>query len=104
MGKPGGERSEQLVEQLAQRVDRWQLTLPAILFLEIAKPFGFIASQGLLLCQPLLGFFYDETKIADYSELLSKRSNLDQLMAKLESQKMARNRGGKEKSGWTNSA
>jgi hypothetical protein len=84
MEKPGVDL-EQVVEKLTQTANRWHLTMPAILLLEIAKPFSFIASQGLLLCQPLLGFFCDEARIMDYAELLADRSNLDHLIASLES-------------------
>jgi hypothetical protein len=86
---------EQMTEQVVQQVSRRHLTLPVILMLEIAKPFSFIASQGLLLCQPLLGFFYDEARITDYVDLLADRSNLDHLIASLE----ACSGDGKEKSG-----
>jgi hypothetical protein len=75
---------EQLVERLVDKASRWHLTVPAILLLEIARPFSFIASQGLLLCQPLLGFLYDETRISEFAELLADRSNLDRLIAGLE--------------------
>jgi hypothetical protein len=84
MEKPGADPGEQMVETLVQKATRWRLTLPAVLLLEIARPFSFIASQGLLLCQPLLGFFCDEARIAEYAELLADRSNLDRLLASLE--------------------
>jgi hypothetical protein len=84
MEKPERDSNQQFVAELAQQVSRWRLTLPAILMLEIARPFSFIASQGLLLCQPLLGFFYDEIRIVAYAELLADRSNVDHLIASLE--------------------
>jgi hypothetical protein len=84
MEKPEEDPNQQLAVELAQQVSRWRLTLPAIMMLEIARPFSFIVSQGLLLCQPLLGFFYDETRIAAYADLLADRSNLDRLIASLE--------------------
>jgi hypothetical protein len=84
MEKPEAGSREQMVEGVVEKADRWRLTLPAILMLEIARPFSFIASQGLLLCQPLLGFFYDKARIGEYAELLADRSNLDRLIASLE--------------------
>lgn len=85
MENKGAGSKEQMVEGLVEKANRWRLAVPAILVLEIARPFSFIASQGLLLCQPLLGFFYDEAKISGYAELLADRSNLDYLIASLES-------------------
>jgi hypothetical protein len=81
---------EQTVEGLIEKADRWRLTTPAILILEIARPFSFIASQGLLLCQPLLGFFTDEARISEYAELLADRSNLDRLIGGLEARNQRR--------------
>ena len=78
------ESSGQLIRQLTRQISRWKLTLPAILFLEVTKPLSFIASQGLLLCEPVLGFFYEEPRIAQYADLLSDRTNIDHLVACLE--------------------
>lgn len=84
MGKSGQEQSEQLLEQLSQQIDRWGLTLPAIVLLQVTRPLSFVASQAVLLCQPLISAFYDAPKIADYAELLADRANLDWLIARLE--------------------
>ena len=84
MGESGLEQSEQLLDQLTQNIDRWGLNVPALLFLQTTKPLSFIASHGLLLCQPLLSFFYDTPRIADYADLLADRANIDRLVARLE--------------------
>jgi hypothetical protein len=84
MGKSGQEQSEQLLDRLTQHIDSWGLTLPALLFLQATKPISFVASQGLLLCQPVLSFFYDSPRIADYAVLLADRANIDRLVARLE--------------------
>jgi hypothetical protein len=82
-----------LVEQVAQRISRWNLTLPAILFLEIAKPFGFIASQGLLLCQPFLDFFFKESRVTEYADLIADRTDLEHLIVRLEQDMPSRDDG-----------
>lgn len=76
--------NEQLTEQVTQRIVRWRLTQPAILFLELAKPFSFVASQGLLLCEPILGFLIGESQVADYAGFLGDRANVDRLIVRLE--------------------
>ncbi len=83
MGESEQERSQQLIEQMTQQITRWGLTLPALLFLQVTRPLSFIGSQGLLLCQPLLSFFYDAPSISDYAGLLSDRANVDRLVARL---------------------
>jgi hypothetical protein len=84
LGELSGESSEQLIEHIAERLDHWGLSLPAILALEILRPFSFIASQGLLLCEPVLGFLYREPRVAEYADLMADRTNVDRLVSRLE--------------------
>jgi hypothetical protein len=86
-------QSEQLIEHLAEQISRWRLTMPAILLLQVTRPLSFIASQGLLLCQPLLSFVYDAPRIADYAELLADRATIDRLVARLEEEGRAGDSG-----------
>lgn len=83
MREPGLDLGEKQMDDLYYRLRRWKLGLPALLFLEVGRPFSFLASQGLLLCQPLLSYLVDESSIARYAELLADRENLDCLMARL---------------------
>ena len=84
MAESGNEADPQLIEHVAQQISGWRLTLPAIILLEILKPFSFFASQGLLLCQPLLEFFYQGPRIAGYADLLADRTNVERLVTRLE--------------------
>ena len=70
-------QSEQLIEHLTEQISHWRLTVPAILVLQVTRPLSFIASQGLLLCQPLLSFVYDAPRVADYAELLADRASME---------------------------
>ena len=73
-----------LIERLAQKVSRWGLTAPAILFLEANKPFSFIGSQTLLFFQPLLGFLIGDEVIGGYAQLLEDQANVERLLHLLE--------------------
>ena len=73
-----------LIERLAQKVSRWGLTAPAILFLEANKPFSFIGSQVLLFFQPLLGFLLGDEVIGGYAQLLEDQANVERLLQLLE--------------------
>lgn len=84
MERSNRESGEQLIKDLVQLIGRRKLALPALLLLEIARPFSFIAGQGLLLCQPLLGYFIEEPQIGGYAELLADRGKLDRLVDRLE--------------------
>jgi hypothetical protein len=97
MGIAIEESNQQLIDSLACRLGRWRLALPAMLFLEVARPLSFVASQGLLLCQPLLSFFYPEPRIAGYANLLADRENIDHLLARLERDRTTGGSKGKEK-------
>ena len=90
-------QSEQLIEHLTEQISRWRLTVPAILFLQVTRPLTFIASQGLLLAQPLLSFVYDAPRIEDYAEFLADRASIDQLVSRLEEEEQARSSGDKER-------
>jgi len=70
-------------EQLLQWIRHRKLALPVRMMLEIARPFSFIASQGLLLCQPLLSYFAQDAQITAYADLLADRESLDGLIAEL---------------------
>jgi hypothetical protein len=96
MGRSGQERSEQLIDQLSQQINRWRLNLPAALFLQVTRPLSFVASQALLLCQPSLSFFDDTPWIANYAELLSERANIDRLVARLEEDSRSQGTCGEE--------
>ncbi len=43
-----------VLHSLAQSIRRHRLALPAILLLEVARPFAFVLSQALLVAGPLL--------------------------------------------------
>ena len=73
-----------LIDRLAQKVSRWGLTAPAILFLEANKPFSFIGSQALLFFQPLLGFLLGDEVIGGYAQLLEDPANVERLLQLLE--------------------
>lgn len=97
MGRAGQDGSEQLIDQLSQQINRWRLNLPAVVVLQVTRPLSFVASQALLLCQPLLSFFEDSPQVANYAELLSDRANIDRLVARLEEHSRSPGNGGEEK-------
>jgi hypothetical protein len=97
MGGPGQVVSENVIEHLARQIGRWRLESAAILCLEVTKPLSFIASQGLLLCEPLLGFFYKEPQISEYADLLADRSSVERLLSCLERDMLVRGNHGEEK-------
>jgi len=74
-------RSEWLAS-LAAWVAGRGLSAPAIVLLELIKPFGFISSQMLLVADPLIGEVGRH-----YAWLLEDRQHIEQLLELLESQR-----------------
>jgi hypothetical protein len=93
MGESSQQPNAQLIERIAGQIRRWKLTAPAIVFLEATKPFSFIASQGLLLGEPLLGFLDPGSRVSDYASLLAERSNVEHLIARLERDRLTHGNG-----------
>jgi len=85
----GQDTNESLVDQVVQQIRRWRLDAPAVLFLEVTKPLSFLASQGLLLCEPLLGSLVAKEQVTVYAQLLADRSSLERLIARLEEERPA---------------
>jgi hypothetical protein len=97
MGRSGQERSEQLIDQLSRQINHWRLSLPAAVVLQVSRPLSFVAGQALLLCQPLLSYFDDTSRITNYAELLSDRAKIDRLVARLEHDSRSQGNSGEEK-------
>jgi hypothetical protein len=80
----GVDRRDQLVENLARRLDDWRLTTPAIAFLETHRPLSFLASQSLLALQPLLMLFLGDVSVEEYATLLEDPSSVQRVICRLE--------------------
>ena len=77
-------RREAIIERFTQRIESWGLQAPAILFLEINKPFSFLASQLLLLSQPVFRPFGKGQVVSDWASALEDRDTVDLIIHRLE--------------------
>ncbi len=75
---------EEVIEQIAHRLEQWGLTVPGIAFLEAHKPFAFLGSQILLFLQPLLNGLVCPTISEQYIRFLQDRDGIERLICKLE--------------------
>jgi len=78
------DRQEQLINDLAGRVSNWGLATPAIALLEAHKPLSFLASQALLVFEPLLTLWLGDVPLGDYASLLEDRSSVERVICRLE--------------------
>ena len=83
VGDLSAERRQKLIDELAEKISRWGLTTPAMLFLEAHRPLSFIASQALIFSQPLLGPLLGDENIVAYSLLLEDRTSIESLLKRL---------------------
>ncbi|MBN1810698.1 MAG: hypothetical protein JXA14_02565 [Anaerolineae bacterium] len=77
--------AEQLdwVDKLARRIEQRGASSLALLLIEIARPFGFLGSQALLMAQPLLTGIIDNTTVEKATVLLDDPELLNRLSATL---------------------
>lgn len=78
------EQKAQLIDALAQQVVKRGLSAPAILFLELHKPFAFIGSQAGIVFSPFFAPFFGFDRIDQYTQLLSERENWERLVERIE--------------------
>lgn len=78
------EETERLLDRAASEIKRRKLQMPAVLFLEMHKPLGFLSSQAAVVFSPMLVPFLGFDTMNDFSRLLSKRENVEALLCRLE--------------------
>jgi hypothetical protein len=77
-------RREQLLNDLARRIEHAGMTAPAILFLETYKPLAFLGAQFLWFAQPFLTLGFNETDLRDLTLIVEDRTGIEELIARLE--------------------
>jgi hypothetical protein len=79
-------KAEQLdwVDKLARRIEQKGASSLALLLIEVARPFGFLGSQALLMAQPLLTGIIGNTTVEQATVLLDDPELLNRLSATLE--------------------
>ena len=78
------EARRRLVERLAGVVVRRRLEAPALLFLEMNRPFTGLASQGLLAAMPLAGLFLAPGEVELYAQAVDSEEAVDLLIARIQ--------------------
>ena len=77
-------RRDALVTELAGAIERRNLTTPAILLLEANRPFSFMASQLLLIAEPILGLLFDHNRTREIALFFENRDNVELLLEQVE--------------------
>jgi hypothetical protein len=72
-----------LLDQLADRVVARGMAVPATLFLEMHRPFAFLASQGLLVATPFLAALFGVDLVQRWTRLLEQPENVSRLVERI---------------------
>jgi hypothetical protein len=87
--EPDEERAEReakqsdLIDRLARAVVARRLEAPAVLFLELNRPLGFIFSQATCFARPFLAFFLPTADVEAAAQVLDNPSALDALLTRI---------------------
>lgn len=78
------ERTDELIKKAAHEIQKRHMEAPAIIFLEMHRPMANIAAQGSILFSPFLVPLIGFQNLDDYSQVFSKRENVERLIQLLE--------------------
>ena len=78
------EQTQALLEKCSNEIRRRELEAPAIVFLEMNKPFANVFAHAGLSMAPFLVPLFGFDFVNDYSNLLQKRDNVERLICMLE--------------------
>jgi len=74
-----------LLTDLARKIVRRRLSVPAIFFLETAKPLNYVGAQAMVFFGPFVQVLFESPNYERYTELLERRPTLELLLQMIES-------------------
>ena len=74
----------QLISNLAEKIVRHGMAVPAIFFLEMVKYMSFIGSQLMVFFGPVISVFIQSESYYKITHLLEERQNVEFLMLEIE--------------------
>ena len=75
---------ERVLNKLAERVVRWKMSVPAIIFLESVKPLNYIGSQTLVFFEPMVQSLFNFKDYDTFRRAMERRDNVERLLQKIE--------------------
>ncbi len=84
------EERDILIDAFAQKVDARGLHVPVILFLEMHKPFAFLAGQSMVLGSGFLAPLFGAGNVQRYSKLIESRENVERMIRRIEEMQVLR--------------
>jgi len=75
---------KELISNLAQKIVKHGMAVPAIFFLEMVKYMSFVGSQLLVFFGPVITVFIQSESYYKMTHLLEERQNIEFLMLEIE--------------------
>jgi len=75
---------DQLLQELALKIERKALTAPALLWLESLRPVTFLGSQVMHFLNPFVRMLFDSDTFERLATILEDREHLERLLYHLE--------------------
>ncbi len=87
-----------LVDRLSGEVVRRRMTSPALLLLEMHRPFNYVSAQLMHFFQPILSILTDTDGYEQFAHFLERRGSIDYLIGRIEALQSEDSSGGSSKS------
>ncbi len=82
--EPIPDDENRILDKLAQRVVRWKMSVPAIIFLESIKPLNYIGSQTMVFFEPIVQTLFNFRDYDTFRRAMERRENVERLLQKIE--------------------
>ncbi len=73
-----------LFEKIAKKIVEREMTVPAIMLLEMVKPLSFLGSQALVFLNPIVSLVVSSGDYYRFVRLLEERENIEKLAVAIE--------------------
>ena len=75
---------QQLLDKIGTKIVEYQMTVPAILFLESVRPLNFIGSQVMYFFQPMVQIFFSAAEYERFAKIIEDRETVESLIVAIE--------------------
>jgi len=78
------ERQKELLEKIADRIVKYRMAMPAILFLESVKPLNYVGSQAMVFLAPIVHSLFSAREYDEVQQALEHRETISYFIDMLE--------------------
>jgi hypothetical protein len=75
---------EEILTKIAQKVVHWKMSVPAILFLESAKPLNYVGSQMMAFFEPMFQAVFSWKDYDEVRSMMEERGTIERLLQRIE--------------------